>query len=118
MDITLTVVIKLIVIGLSFGLGIYIGRYLKKFLLWIKGGIENGDGKLENKELQIMIFTLLGVFMVISIPIWGTTYPDVAFLSVFGGAGVLYGVKQWSDTKKLVNKPEPPKKEEYDEGKF
>lgn len=115
MDITTAMIIKAITIGLSFGIGIYLGKYLKKFLVWIKGGIENGDGKLENKELQIMIFSLLGVFMVVSIALWGTTYPDMAFIGVFGGAGVLYSAKQWSETKK--NNTTPPKNEE-DEGKF
>lgn len=117
MDITLTMIIKFVTIGLSFGIGIYLAKYIKKFLIWIKGGIENGDGKLENKELQIMIFSLLGVFMIISIALWGTAYPDMAFIGVFGGAGVLYSAKQWSDTKKSDAKP-PKEENKEDEGKF
>jgi len=51
--------LKYLLFGLSIGIGIYYARYLKAFFLWIKEGIQDGDNKLQNKELQIAIFSLL-----------------------------------------------------------
>ena len=80
--------------GLGLGIGFYYAQYLKPFIFWIKGGIEDGDDKLQNKELQIAVFSLLAVFMIVSIAFWGVEYPDIAFYGVFGGAGVLYGINR------------------------
>lgn len=82
------------------GIGIYFGKFLKPFALWIKGGIENGDGKLSSKELQVSIFTLLVIFMVLSFAIWGIVYPDILTIGVLTGAGVYYAVNRISDTYK------------------
>lgn len=92
-----------IIIFLKFvgvGIGIYFARFLKPFLFWIKGGIENGDGKLTSKELQVSIFTLLVIIMVLSYAIWGIVYPDILTIGVLSGAGIYYAVNRFSDTYK------------------
>lgn len=87
-------IIKIILLGFSIGFGLYYARYFKSFLLWIKCGIENGDGKLQNKELQVAFFSLLSAFIVISIAIWNINYPDSVIYSTFAGASVLYAANR------------------------
>lgn len=84
----------------SIGIGLYFAKYLKPFFLWLKGGVENGDGKLTSKELQVTVYTLLVIFMVISFAIWGIIFPDVLTIGVLTGAGVYYAVNRISDTYK------------------
>jgi len=71
-------------------------KYLKPTILWIKGGIENGDGVLQNKDLQLMIFTGLCIFIVLSITIFHVTYPSEVIYSCFGGALGSYGANALS----------------------
>jgi len=80
-------------------LGLYTLKYLKDIALWIKGGVENGDGKLQNNELQIFIFTALLIFMIIAQTFFSVTYDMELYLIVASGAGVLYGLKQLKDIK-------------------
>lgn len=78
------------------GVGIYLGRYVKQFLLWIKDGIENGDGKLQNKELQIMLFTSMFGFMVLAVTFFGVEYSTEMVLGALAGAGIMYGANALS----------------------
>ena len=106
--------LKLLIAGVGVGIGIYYAKYMKPFFSWLKHGIENNDGKLENKELQIAFFTLLSAYMIITISIWGTEYPEVAFYGVFGGAGILYAVNRlaegWEKVKRNGNGDHSPDK--------
>ena len=56
--------IKILVYGLGTGIGLYYAKYLKPFFKWVKGGIEDGDGKLQNKELQLAFFSHYGVLII------------------------------------------------------
>lgn len=114
--------LKILIAGVGIGIGIYYSKYMKPFFYWLKGGIENGDDHLENKELQLAFFTALAGYMIISISIWGTEYPEVAFYGVFGGAGVLYAVNRlaqgWEKVRKNGNddhsEKNKPKQEDKD----
>lgn len=97
--------IKNIILGLSVGAGIYFAKFLKPFMLWIKGGIEDGDHKLQNKELQIAFFSLLSAFIIFTIAIWNTEYPDSVIYSTFAGAGILYAINRASEAYKNNHPP-------------
>ena len=92
---------------MSIGVGIYYAKYLKPFILWIKEGIEDGDGRLQNKELQIAFFSLLSAFIVLTIAIWRINYPDSVIYSTFAGAGILYAINRASEAYKTGNKTKP-----------
>lgn len=96
-------ILRYILYGLSIGVGLYYARYLKSFLLWIKGGVEDGDGKLQNKELQIAFFSILSAFIVITIAVWGINYPDSVIYATFAGAGILYAVNRAAEAYKNGN---------------
>jgi len=100
-------IVKIILFGLSFGLGMYYARYTKAFGHWIKGGIENGDGILENKDLQIASFTVFCGFILITIAFWQVNWPEAVIYSVFGTTAALFGIKNigqsYVDSRK--NKP-------------
>jgi hypothetical protein len=85
-------------------LGLYTLRYIKDIALWIKGGVENGDNKLENNELQIFIFTALLIFMVMAQTFFSVSYDIELYLIVASGAGVLYGLNQLKKIKTDGNK--------------
>jgi len=78
----------------------YYARYLKTFFTWLKHGIEDGDGKLQNKELQIAFFSLLSAFIIITIALWNVQYPDSVIYATFAGAGVLYAVNRVAEAYK------------------
>jgi uncharacterized membrane protein len=88
--------LKIIIGCLSIGIGIYLGRFAKSFILWIKSGIENGDGKLQNKELQIAIFTGFFGFMILSTTFFGKEYSMEMILGALAGAGIMYGANALS----------------------
>lgn len=88
--------IKIFVGGLAFGFGFYYARYVKPLLMWIKGGIEDGDGVLQNKELQVFFFSLMAMFVILSIAFLGITYPDSLIYSVFLAATGMYASKQFA----------------------
>ena len=98
--------------AVGIGLGLYLGRYSKKFLLWIKRGIENGDGVLENKELQIIWFSLLSGFLILSIALFGIKYPDAIIYCTFGAATGMYIGRQFSKKKDDDNR------DKLNEGEF
>jgi hypothetical protein len=100
-------ILKIIIWGLSFGIGLYYAKYLKPFFLWIKNGIEDGDGKLQNKELQIAFFSLLSAFIVFTIALWRINYPDSVIYSTFAGAGILYAINRASEAYKKSNNTKP-----------
>jgi len=85
--------VKLLIGSLGFGIGLYYARFLKQFLLWLKGGIENGDGVLENKDLQIASFTAFSGFILITIAFWQVAWPEAVIYSVFGTTAALFGIK-------------------------
>ena len=99
----ITIILKIILWGLSFGVGFYYAKYLKPFFLWLKHGIEDGDGKLQNKELQIAFFSLLSAFIVFTIALWRINYPDSVIYSTFAGAGILYAINRATDAYKNGN---------------
>ena len=105
----ITVIIKILLYSLGIGVGLYYAKYLKPFFLWIKGGIEDGDGKLQNKELQIAFFTLLSAFIVFTIALWTIDYPDSVIYSTFAGAGILYAINRASEAYKNGSKGNKPK---------
>jgi thiol:disulfide interchange protein len=86
--------IKYIVGFVALGLGVYLGRFTLPFLKWMKGGIENGDGKLQNQELQIMIFTSYFGFMILATTFFGKEYSTEMVLGALAGAGIMYGANQ------------------------
>jgi len=94
MEQTILIIVKLLILGLSIGFGVYFAKYAKPFLLWLKNGIEDGDGKLQHHELQIAYFSLLAGFIVFSYAIWEINYPDAIIYSVFAGAGVFFSVNR------------------------
>jgi hypothetical protein len=99
-NIQITIIIKLFILAIGVGLGIYLGRFAKAFLLWIKGGIQDGDNVLQNKELQIAWFSLLSAFIVVSIAIFSIDYPDAIIYCTFGAATGMYLGRQFSLNKK------------------
>lgn len=102
-------IIEIILWSLSIGVGLYYAKYLKPFFLWIKNGIEDGDGKLQNKELQIAFFSLLSAFIVFTIALWKINYPDSVIYSTFAGAGILYAINRASEAYKNGSKNNKPK---------
>lgn len=109
--------LKFFILGLGIAFGIYSLRYFKAFMLWIKGGVEDGDGTLENKELQIAFFSILAAFIVVSVPIWEIEYPDSIIYCTFAGAGILYAVNRGASAYENVNGKGEDSKEE-DEGHY
>jgi len=97
-------ILIIILYGLGIGMGLYYARYFKSFFIWVKNGIEDGDGKLQNKELQIAFFSILSAFIVITIAFWEVEYPDSVIYATFAGAGILYGINRIADVYKN-NKP-------------
>lgn len=79
-------------IFIGFGIGIFslLVKHVKEVFLWLKQGIENGDGKLENKELQIVFFSLLAAFEIIMIAFYNAQFPEAVIWATFGLAGVAY----------------------------
>lgn len=103
----LSTILKLLLYGLGTGVGLYFAKYLKPFFVWIKGGIEDGDGKLQNKELQIAFFSLLAAFIVFTIALWRIDYPDSVIYSTFAGAGILYAINRASEAYKNGHDKKP-----------
>jgi len=96
--------------GIGFGGVFWALTKLKGLFIWLKGGIEDGDGILENKELTIAFFSLLAAFIVISIPVIHFVapastfaYPDSVILGVFALAGAAYAANRASDAYKNGN---------------
>lgn len=77
-------------LGIGMVFGFYWLKNFKAFALWVKGGIEDGDHKLENKELQIAFFSLLSSFEVVMITVYDKTIPDTVVFATFGLAGLAY----------------------------
>lgn len=102
-------ILKLLIYGIGTGVGLYYAKYLKSFFSWIKEGIEDGDGKLQNKELQIAFFSLLSAFIILTIAVWRIDYPDSVIYSTFAGAGILYAINRASDAYKNGNNNSKPK---------
>lgn len=100
--------------GVGIAIGLYFAPYIKRHLLWVKEGIENSDGRLENKELQVTFFSILCAFMIVSVAIWSVNYPEIAYIGVFGGAGVLYSINRIAEAyvkSKSKDDPDQNKKE-------
>lgn len=97
--------------GFGLALGLWFAPYIKDHISWVKGGIENGDGKLENKELQITYFSILAGFMILSVAIWNVNYPEIAYIGVFGGAGILYSINRISEAYVKSKNDDKDKKE-------
>jgi len=107
MEEKITLILKIFLYGLGTGVGLYYAKYLKPFLLWIKEGIEDGDGRLQNKELQIAFFSLLAAFIVFTIELWRIDYPDSVIYSTFAGAGILYAINRASEAYKNGHNNKP-----------
>lgn len=88
--------------GISIGLGliVFILKYLKPFLIWLKGGIENGDGVLENKDISIFVFIILCVFMIVTSGLFDAEYSEIEILMVFSGACGLSGIDAYRKKNK------------------
>ena len=107
MEEKINTILKIILYGLGTGVGLYYAKYLKPIFMWIKHGIEDGDGKLQNKELQIAFFSILAAFIVLTIAIWRIDYPDSVIYSTFAGAGILYGINRVAEAYKNGNNNKP-----------
>jgi hypothetical protein len=107
-DVNNILIIKFFISAMGIGLGIYLGRFIKAFLLWIKGGVEDGDGVLQNKELQIAWFSLLSAVIVFGIILFDVTFPDAVVYCTFGAATGMYLGRQFS---KKDNKNDEDNKE-------
>jgi len=103
MEFTIITILKLLLLGVTIGFGIYFAQYTKPFLLWLKSGIEDADGKLHHQDLQIAFFSLLAAFITISYAIWQINYPDAIIYCTFAGAGVLYSVNRITEMVKHKN---------------
>ena len=68
----------------------------KKMVRWIKPAIEGEDGKLDNKEFSLFVFTMLFAFEVVSTGVFGSIYPDSAWYITAIGAGILSAVNAYS----------------------
>ena len=116
-ELDLILIIKLVIGVVSFSVGIYFSRLLKQFFLWLKSGIENGDGKLENKELQIALFATFCGFILITIAIWSINWPTEVIYAVFGTTAALFGVKSvgesFGNPKNIDSKNTKSKKVEF-----
>lgn len=73
---------KVFLFGCSAGLALYFAPYFKSFLLYLKNTVENHNGKLEHKDLQLIIFSTLAIIIVIT-SANGVVYPDALIYSVF-----------------------------------
>lgn len=79
--------------GIGVGIGLFYARYTMPILMWLKGGIENQDGKLENKDLQISFVTIIVAFIVITSYL-GASYSDPIIWGGWATLAGLYGVKE------------------------
>lgn len=79
--------------GIGFGVGLYYAKFTMPFLKWLKGGIENQDGELANKDLQIAFVSTLVGFIVIS-SYFGASYADSIIWGSWGTLAGLYGIKE------------------------
>lgn len=75
---------------------------LKSFFNWIKPSLEGPDGKVSHRKITVFHCMLILTFMVLSIPIWGVTYPEIVWLVFSGGAGIFssLGIAQTLANKK------------------
>lgn len=94
MDLTLIYkILEYLLIGVGIGIGLYYAKHTFPFISWLKGGVENQDGELANKDLQIAFVSFLVGFIVLT-SYFGAEYKDSV---VWGGwmtlAG-LYGIKE------------------------
>lgn len=85
--------IKYLIYGIGFGLGIYFARYITPVFLWLKGGIENQDGKLQNKDLQIVFVSIIVAFIVVTSYL-GKEYNDAIIWGGWATLAGLYGIKE------------------------
>lgn len=85
--------------GIGIGIGLHYAKFFMPFIMWLKGGIENQDGKLENKDLQIGFVTLIVAFIVITSYL-GAQYSDPIVWGGWGTLAGLYGVKEIYGQKK------------------
>ena len=88
-------VLYYVVLGIGIGLGLTYAKFTMSFIQWIKGGIENQDGKLENKDLQIAYVSLLVGIITVSI-FFGVSLPDALIYSAYGTLAGLYGIKEFT----------------------
>lgn len=102
-ELATTLIIKLFIAALGVGIGIYLGRFIKALFIWIKGGVEDGDGVLENKELQIGWFSVLSAFLIFSIALFDVTYPDAIIYCTFGAATGMYLGRQYANKNNNKN---------------
>lgn len=84
-----------VLLGIGIGLGLTYAKFTFPFISWIKGGIENQDGELANKDLQIAYVSLLVGIVTISI-FFGVSLPDALIYSAYGTLAGLYGIKEFS----------------------
>lgn len=95
--------VKFTIASIGVGVGLYLARFIKPFLIWIKGGIEDGDGILENKELQQAWFSVLAAYLLISYSIFDVNYPDPIIYATYGAAVGMYGLRRFSDKYEKKN---------------
>lgn len=86
-------ILEYFLMGVGVGIGLYYAKFTLPFINWIKGGVENQDGKLENKDLQIASITIFVGFIIFTSYL-GTIYSDALIWGAFGTLAGLYGIKE------------------------
>lgn len=84
---------KYFLTGVGIGIGLYYAKFTMPFVMWLKGGVENQDGQLANKDLQIGYVSLLVGFIVIT-SYFGALYSDPIIWGGWATLAGLYGIKE------------------------
>ena len=106
------ILLKWFVLGIGLIFGLYSLTKFQAIMLWIKEGIENGDGILQNSELQIAFFSLVFGFEVVAIAIWGTQFPVEIIYATAAGAGLMYTANRVAHVMNKNNKEKPTNEQE------
>ena len=93
--IILNQVLYYVLLGIGIGLGLIYAKHTFPFIHWVKGGLEDNDGELANKDLQIAYVSLLVGIITISI-FFGVSLPDALIYSAYGTLAGLYGIKEFT----------------------
>ena len=84
---------KYFLVGTGIGIGFYYAKFTMPFLKWLKGGIENQDGQLANRDLQIAFVSCLVGYIVVTAS-FGSEYADSIIWGGWGTLAGLYGIKE------------------------
>ena len=89
-DLSSLTIVKMVLFGFGTGVGLYYSKKMMSVIMWLKGGVENGDGTLNNKDLQVATFTAFCGFILLTIAFWSVEWPEAIIYSVFGTTAALF----------------------------